>query len=191
MHTLQPLTRPICGGSAIQSPMPCYIASPATVLHSAARVDCPARPRVVAGLFCYARHLVCTSCTQFLHHGLGRQDRLHQATIAGNGHLATSWDARQRSSRHKLGCMEDQRPLCESIEVNTQFVKRYPHMHTVEGGWHGKVLATWTAVSQNLAGVEGISQAIADVVDGDHSQKDHQAWEERPVWRQIQIISGI
>ena len=37
-------------------------------------------------------------------------------------------DHGQLSSCHKVGCMEDRCPLCESIDVDTQFVKQYPHL---------------------------------------------------------------
>src|SRR5712691_2311247 len=44
---------------------------------------------------------------------------------------------------------------------------------------------------QRAPRVERVAQAIADVVDGEHRQKDHPPWEQGPMGRNIEIIAGV
>jgi len=60
---------------------------------------------------------------------------------------------------------EDRSPLCESIEVITRFVKQYPYLHDIEICQDGMVSVVSRTASQNLARIEGIAQAITNVVN--------------------------
>jgi hypothetical protein len=68
--------------------------------------------------------------------------------------------------------MGDRCSLFESIEVDTSFVKQYPTIDAVTTGRPGTIRGQGTAL-QDFAGVEGIAQAITDVVDGDHREENH------------------
>jgi hypothetical protein len=72
--------------------------------------------------------------------------------------------------------MEDRSPLCESIEVMTRFVKQYHHLRDSDIGEDSRdsmVLVTSRPASQHPARVEGVAQAVTDVVHGNHSEKNH------------------
>jgi hypothetical protein len=93
--------------------------------------------------------------------------------------------------RYRVGCMEDRSPICESIEVVTRFVKQYPDLHGTETCRDTMVPVVERTSLQDLTRVEGITQAITDVVGGNYGEKNHQAWKDCPVGCEVQMISGI
>jgi hypothetical protein len=137
----------------------------------------------VASRFFYARNLVFASSIKCPRHGLwGARSRVF---------LTYHSSRKQLSSCNGVGCIKAWPSLCESIEVDTEFVKQYPCWHGVLGHDTSKSPAAWPAASQDLTRIESVAQAITDVVDRDHRQEDHQPREKRPMWREIEIISGI
>ena len=81
--------------------------------------------------------------------------------------------------------MEDRSPICESIEVVTRFVKQYPDLHDTEACRDTSVPVVERTGLQDLARVEGITQAVTDVVGGNHGEKNHQAWTDCPAWCEV------
>jgi hypothetical protein len=69
--------------------------------------------------------------------------------------------------------MEAQCLLSESIEVVQRFVKQYPHLCNRRRGQGGLRPETRRTASQDLTRVERIAQAVTDVIDGDHGEKNH------------------
>src|SRR3989442_15633081 len=46
-------------------------------------------------------------------------------------------------------------------------------------------------MSEDFAGIEGVAQAVAQVVDAEHGDEDRGAGEDRPVGREVEVIPGV
>jgi hypothetical protein len=120
MQTLRPYTRPAWG--IAPSTALCTVES--SVLHSPGYIR--------QGRF---RLPTASESWSFLLGLASRQPGSMKCPHHGRGGVrsyTSHSDHRQFPSCHRVGCMEDRSPLCESIEVITRFVNQYPHLQDIE-----------------------------------------------------------
>jgi hypothetical protein len=118
MHPLRPFTQPSCGEGTIQRAGHRWIVRPPP--------PCIRLPGSISPPGHESR-LIASDWPSIL------STWLHEVPSSwprGARSSAPHSDHKRQSSCHRVGCMEDRCPLCESIEIGARFVKQYPHLRS-------------------------------------------------------------